>query len=164
MKVTTTATGETLDVANPRAYLGRRGRWTGHRPWRRARVGDRLPGRAAAAEADGPDLRHARERTGKHLRSQRHRVRSPHYDWTFSDGASAEGASVRHTFANTGDLWAEVDGTDAGGNTGSTTTDLGWVGPPVNTGPPAVTGTLTQGQALTAGQGTWSGNPTSYGY
>ena len=86
------------------------------------------------------------------------------YDWTFSDGASAEGATVTHAFTNTGDIWAKSTVPSQDGNTGSTSTDLGWVGPPVNTGPPAISGTPIQGQVLAAEQGAWSGNPTSYDY
>jgi hypothetical protein len=47
------------------------------------------------------------------------------YNWTFSDGAAATGAKVRHTFANEGDLWATVQVTSVSGESTWFSTNVG---------------------------------------
>lgn len=82
------------------------------------------------------------------------------YRWTFSDGQTADGPSVTHTFSADGDLRATVEASDSSGVEGWSSADLGWVGPPGNTTAPTVTGTPVEGQTLSVVHGSWQGSPS----
>ena len=86
------------------------------------------------------------------------------YEWTFSDGETADGPSVTHTFTNSGDVWASAAGTDDSGNVGFANAELEWIGAPQAGSAPTISGSPTQGQTLTVIDGQWNGSPTAWAY
>lgn len=83
---------------------------------------------------------------------------APH--WTFGDGSSADGTTVRHVFASPGSYTVMVTQGDAAGGTSSATRTMTLEAPTLaNEARPSIRGRPRVGATVTCRPGTWAGAP-----